>query len=282
MPRIVLALVTALPLATAALLPIRARADAPPPDRFTPCEGHQAGDACDSGRTVETRQPPVGGLYALETPPATATSIGLAPAPALVDGDRSTNAGIDLGFGRSVAGDTTPRHVGGQLANALTPVDRISVWVDRALPADVAGAYAWTVYGSDDNVLWTPVALGGPASFDALDDRFEIPIVRTAARYLNVVTRPLPTGVTVDARYSEVLVTEVGFADRSVVGCACVAVTGDCPGGAASCLSCQSGTAWCGPVNYHPRTGGCASAAPAGVAALGIAALAMLFRRRRR
>ncbi len=65
-------------------------------------------------------------------------------------------------------------------------------------------------------------------------------------------------------------------------GCTCVTVTADCPGGAASCLSCQDGNAWCGPVNYHPDTGGCASAAPAGAAALGIAGLALLFRRRRR
>ncbi len=65
-------------------------------------------------------------------------------------------------------------------------------------------------------------------------------------------------------------------------GCVCVAVTGDCPGGAASCLSCQSANAWCGPVSYHPSHGGCASLAPAGAATLGIAGLALLFRRRRR
>ncbi len=66
-------------------------------------------------------------------------------------------------------------------------------------------------------------------------------------------------------------------------GCTCVTVTGDCPGGAASCLSCQNGNAWCGPVNYNPRdSGGCASAAPAAAAVLGVAGLALLSRRRRR
>lgn len=64
-------------------------------------------------------------------------------------------------------------------------------------------------------------------------------------------------------------------------GCTCVTVDAGCPGDAASCLSCQSARAWCGPVNYHP-SGGCASAAPAGAAAVGLLGLAALARRRRR
>ncbi len=283
MPRIVLALAAALPLAgLAALLPAHAAADSPPPDRFTPCEGHQAGDACYSGATIETRQPAVAGLYALETQPTTSTSITLFANPALVDGDRIASAGINIGFGRSVASDTTPRDVGGQFTNAVTPVNRIDVWVGHTLPADVAGAYAWAAYRSDDNLVWAPVALRGPVTFSVSNNRFEIPTVRTEARYVKVVTQPLPAGLTQDPRYADVLVTEVEFLDSSVAGCACVAATEGCPGGAASCLACETSTGgWCGPVNYHPSTG-CASAAPAGAAAAGLLGLALLFRRRRR
>jgi MYXO-CTERM domain-containing protein len=47
MPRFVLALAAALPLAAfSALYPAPAAADSPPPDRFTPCQGHQEGEAC--------------------------------------------------------------------------------------------------------------------------------------------------------------------------------------------------------------------------------------------
>jgi MYXO-CTERM domain-containing protein len=45
MPRFAIALVAALPLGLG-LLPAPAAADSPPPDRFTPCEGHLVGAAC--------------------------------------------------------------------------------------------------------------------------------------------------------------------------------------------------------------------------------------------
>lgn len=165
------------------------------------------------GGTVETRQPALAGLSAVEVPPATATQIALAPTPALVDGDRTASVGVNIGFGRSAAGDTAPRHVGAQLANAVTPVSEIHVAVDRPLPPEVAGAFSWSAYRSDDNLSWTPVALAGPVAFGAFDDRFEIPIERTEARYLKVVTRPLPQGATLDPRFADVLVTEIELLD---------------------------------------------------------------------
>ena len=62
-------------------------------------------------------------------------------------------------------------------------------------------------------------------------------------------------------------------------GCSCVAVSDpDCPGGAAGCLSCESAGFWCGPSPGD--SGGCATAAPAGAAALGLVGLALLRRRR--
>jgi len=78
-----------------------------------------------------------------------------------------------------------------QFADAITPVSLVYVWVDKALPAQVSGAFGWTAYRSDDNVDWVPVPLAGPVTFGAFDNRFEIPIEGTRSRYLKVVTRPL-------------------------------------------------------------------------------------------
>jgi len=49
----------------------------------------------------------------------------------------------------------------------------------------------------------------GQVSFSAFQNRFELTIDKTAARYLKVVTRPLAAGVTVDPRFSDVFVTEL-------------------------------------------------------------------------
>ncbi len=149
------------------------------------------------------------GLSALEIPPATAASIALSATPALVDGDRATSAGLNIGFARSVAGDVAPRDVGAQLPNAVTPVSEVYVWVDRSLPVDVAGAFSWAAYRSDDNLTWTPVPFAGPVTFGAFDDRFELRIERTQARYLKAVARPLTAGTTLDPRFADILVTEI-------------------------------------------------------------------------
>jgi hypothetical protein len=73
----------------------------------------------------------------------------------------------------------------------------------------VVAAYAWTAYQSDDNVDWTPVAISGPVVFGTFQNRFEIPVVETRARFLKVVTSPLPVGVTIDPQFANVLVTEL-------------------------------------------------------------------------
>ena len=46
-------------------------------------------------------------------------------------------------------------------------------------------------------------------TFGVFENRFDIPIARTRARYLKVVTRPITTAVTSDPQYNAVLVTEL-------------------------------------------------------------------------
>jgi hypothetical protein len=157
----------------------------------------------------ETQQTLASGLSAVERFPALPERITLDPNPALADGDLAAGAGLDLGFGRSDAGDTDPRDLGGRFVDVATPVNELRVWVDRRLPPAISAAFTWAVYRSDDNQAWTPVALSGGARFSALETRFEIPIARTSARYLKVVTRPLASGVTTDPTYAQIAVTEL-------------------------------------------------------------------------
>ena len=161
------------------------------------------------GGTVSIQQFPVGGLSLVETFPSTPSLDTLLPNPALIDGDLLASAGIDIGFGPSLAGDQNLRDLGVLFANATTEVNALRLWVDRQLPPAVAAAYAFTAWRSDDNLTWTQVPITGPVAFGAFENRFEIPIPRTQARYLKVVTRPLSTSVTVDPQYAAVLVTEL-------------------------------------------------------------------------
>ena len=99
-----------------------------------------------------------------------------------------------------------------QFADAVTPVNRVFVWVDRQLTPDVANAYTaagrWTAYQSDDNLTWTAIAVGAVVS-GLYENRLEITIADTRARYLKVVTTPLPAGVTFDPQFASVFVTEL-------------------------------------------------------------------------
>ena len=172
--------------------------------------GYRTGTVESSGSgTVSIQQFPVGGLSLVELFPSIPSVVTLLPNPALIDGDLLASAGIDIGFGPSLAGDQNLRDMGVAFANGTTEVNALRLWVDRQLPPSVAGAYAFTAWSSDDNLSWTQVPVTGPVTFGVFENRFEIPIVRTQARYLKVVTRPITTAVTSDPQYRAVLVTEL-------------------------------------------------------------------------
>ena len=167
-----------------------------------------------SGGAVFTQQFPITGLSAVETLP-TPDRITLNPNPALIDGDTNTSAGLDLGFAASASGDIAGREAGAQLADATTPVNVLYLWVDRSLPPEIAAAFTFDVWRSDDNTTWTrlnqaaPPSGGAPVQFSSFQNRFEIGIEQVQARYLKVVARPLGAGVTTDRRFANVLVTEL-------------------------------------------------------------------------
>ena len=153
---------------------------------------------------------PSSGLSIVEGPGDEPTHVTLAPNSALVDGVLDASAGIDIGRGPSLAGDMASRELGAQLADPTTIVNLLCVRVDRALPPSVAAGCTWAAYASEDNVAWRAV-LTGPVHFAPLQDRFEIYIQGTQARYLKVVTQPLAPGVTTDPTYNDVFVTELTF-----------------------------------------------------------------------
>lgn len=161
---------------------------------------------------VPTLQIPAAGLSIVEVFPAIATQVTLNPNPALIDGNQATSAGLNLGFSAttSTGGLRQYRDIGAQFANVITPVNMVYVWVDRKVPDDVAATFIWEAYRSDDNVTWTRIDTG-TVLFGQVDYRFEIPIQRTEARYLKVVTRPMVATVTTDPQLSEIFVTEAQF-----------------------------------------------------------------------
>ena len=159
--------------------------------------------------TVLLQQNPIGGLSLVEVFPAEPSTSTLAPNPALIDGNLLASASVDLGYAPTLAGDANRRDLGVQFADVITPVNAIHVWVDRRLPPEISAAYSWTAYRSDDNKIWTPVAITGPVVFGGFLNRFEIPIQRTQARFLKVVTQPLPAGLTLDPAFANVFVTEM-------------------------------------------------------------------------
>jgi hypothetical protein len=184
--------------------------------------------ACDTDDEPREREPACSGYALLQRSAAAGLSkveqFPDTPAQAelflnrnLVDGAVGISTGIDLGYGRTQSSDSAFRHIGLRLAEATAAVDLLYVWVDRSLPAEVSGAYSWSAYRSDDNVAWVAIPIAGSVRFGFADNRFEIPIASAAASYLKVVTRPLATGVTTDASFSTVFVTELQAFDSLCV-----------------------------------------------------------------
>jgi hypothetical protein len=171
-----------------------------------------------SGSTTVTLQRfPLTGLSLVEAIADTPLLDKTNPNPALVDGNLTAGAGIDIGYSPSSAGDTSYRDIGASFADPLTVVDQIYVYVDRRLPAEIVAAHHWTAYASDDNQTWTEVGVSG-VTFGAIDNRIEIRTSPARARYFKVVTKPLPLGTTTDRTYANVYVTEIQLYDAVAAG----------------------------------------------------------------
>jgi hypothetical protein len=151
------------------------------------------------------------GLSGLSDLPDTAL---LSPNAALIDGNLTAGAGVSLGVAVAPQ-DPQARNIGLDFLNR-TEVNRLLLWVDRDLTAEVAGSFAFQIYSSTDNIVWKrefeiPVAAFGP-----FENRFEILFPAVTARYIKVVTKPLSVAVPNAARFTDLFVTELqAFSRRS-------------------------------------------------------------------
>ncbi len=161
------------------------------------------------GGQVETLVYPNGGLSIVEPMPPLPERQTLSPNPALIDGNFSGSAGLDLGTASSGPSDGRNRDMGVSFPNAQTEVNELGITVDVPLPSGIWERFTWTVWQSDDNVSWTSVAPDGAPQFDPFQNRFELRIQPTKARYLKAVTTPLGAAVTNDPRFASIHVTEV-------------------------------------------------------------------------
>jgi len=116
----------------------------------------------------------------------TATTVTLDPNPALIDGNTTASAGIDLVTNLP----SLPKiQMGLDFLNP-TEVNQLFVWVDRELTPTIVSSFSWQVFTSNDNLTWVPRAIT-KVIFGTFQNRFEIDFSSVPARYVKVVTTPL-------------------------------------------------------------------------------------------
>jgi len=117
---------------------------------------------------VGVRVFPFAGVSASSDTPET---IPLASNPALIDGDLAAVTGINLGL-PSPGADSRLKNMGLDFILA-TEINTLYVWVDRDV-AQVADAFSWRVYTSDDNRNWIFRQTVSPGLYSPTFNRFEI------------------------------------------------------------------------------------------------------------
>jgi len=150
------------------------------------------------------------GLFAIDDTPVEGE---LAPAPALVDGNQTGSAGIDIGA--PPLGDlqgAAPRNLGLDFLQVDAEVNGLLVWVDRPLPASVASSFRWDVYVSatnENNPVWTLWAAVPSAPFGPFVNRFEVRFPSVRTRFVKVVVSPLSSVAPEALNFPDIFVTEL-------------------------------------------------------------------------
>ena len=147
---------------------------------------------------------PSSGLSLASDTPVTAR---LNQTPALIDGNLTAGAGVDIGVPAQPS-DGQLRNIGVEFLNG-GEVNRFLIWVDRQLTIEVANSYSWEIYTSPDNIVWRRESQVAVAPFDPFENRFQVDFPTVNARYVKVVTRPLSAAVPDSARFADILVTEI-------------------------------------------------------------------------
>ena len=125
---------------------------------------------------VTTQIFPFAGLSIIANPVGDPDPIALIANPALINGNTTANAGIDL----VADAPWVKRQMGLDFLNP-TDVNQLLVWVDRELTSTIASSFSWDVWTSSDNIDWRRLTTIPSAPFGPFQNRFELnfPSVRT-------------------------------------------------------------------------------------------------------
>ena len=157
-----------------------------------------------TGGEVEVQVFPLFGLSSIDDTPV---DDPLSSNPALIDGNLTSSAGINIGL-PPLGGDLRMRNIGLDFFNP-TEVNRLLVWVDRELTPEIASSFSWSIYYSSDNITWTFYDSLFSAPFGPFQNRFEINFGSVNARYIKVVTRPLSGAVPGASAFPDIFITEL-------------------------------------------------------------------------
>jgi hypothetical protein len=165
--------------------------------------------AAGIGGEVSSQISPFAGLSIINITPSPIT---LDPNPALIDGNSTASAGINIGL-PPLGGDTTSLRQVGLDFLVSTEVNSLFLWVDRDLSAatNIVTFFISNihVYESPDNLNWSTVALN-PISFGPFQNRFEINFTNpVTTRYIKVVTLPLQNFVIGATSFPNIFITEL-------------------------------------------------------------------------
>ena len=133
---------------------------------------------------VDEQKSASAGLYKATNAPDTVTSISLNDKPDLIDGDKATSTGIQIGgFPTS---DYDDQNIGLEFTFS-TEIEKIYLYTTTPNTKFNKNNYTWDVYSSSDNSTWTLVKDTASFDYDRTQERFEISFTKTSAKYFKVV-----------------------------------------------------------------------------------------------
>jgi hypothetical protein len=154
-----------------------------------------------AGGSVDTQLFPLGGLSAFNLDPTVGTADQNVGNTALIDGNLTTSAGINLGV--VPAGSPTANNkwsIGVDFVNT-TQLNTILIRLDRALPAPIWTSFTWQIYvRNNDTDNWTLVGAPATVSFQTLEpfpNSFRLGFSTLSTRFIKVVVSPLAANVAV-------------------------------------------------------------------------------------
>lgn len=129
---------------------------------------------------VDEKKPASDGLYKKDT--GDAINVTLDSEPLLIDGDKATSTGINIGDGSA----NDDQNIGLEFTFS-SEVEKIYLYTTTPDTNFNKNNFQWDVYSSSDNSTWTLIKDTASFDYDTTQERFEISFTKTSARYFKVV-----------------------------------------------------------------------------------------------